>query len=139
MITASSFAGYCFANDFLYQVVLPRDCRRSDEQAQDQRCKRCDADQHQDRARGARTDQPEAGRLAVRLIAQVIENLENLLRKNSRKKPISGKKNALINNILITRSAKDWTAEWGDKRSECMRHRNTLYQKNTYIRSNHLR
>ena len=96
-------------------------------------------DQHQDHARGARTDQPEAGRLAVRLIAQVIENLENLLRKNSRKKPISGKKNALINNILITRSAKDRTAEWGDKRSECMRHRNTLYRKNTYIRSNHLR
>lgn len=70
---------------FLYQVVLPRDCRRSDEQAQDQLNKRCDANQHQDRARGARTDQPEAGGFPVRLVAQVIENLENLLRKKQQK------------------------------------------------------
>ena len=104
MMTASSFAGDCFANDFpVSGGAAPRispDCRRSAGQSLNEKGnKSTDTDQHHDRAPNACADQKRPGRLAVCFIPPRIHDLKNIL---SMKKPISGKKNTPINSIVCT-------------------------------------
>lgn len=84
MITASSFAGDCFANDFpVSGGAAPRispDCRRSAGQLLNEKGNKSpNADQHQDRAPNACADQKRPGRLAVCFIPPRIHDLKNIL------------------------------------------------------------
>ena len=107
MITASSFAGDCFANDFpVSGGAAPRispDCRRSAGQSLNEKGNKSpNADQHHDRApmrvpiRKDRVGSPFASFCWEFTISKISSG------KNSMKKPISGKKNTPINSIVCT-------------------------------------
>ena len=91
MITASSFAGDCFANDFpVSGGAAPRispDCRRSAGQSLNEKGNKSpNADQHHDRAPNACADQKRPGRLAVCFILLGVHDLEDILREEQHEK-----------------------------------------------------
>ena len=91
VITASSFAGYCFANDFPVSggaaPRIPFDCRRSAGQSLNEKGnKSTDTDQHHDRAPNARADQKRPDRLAVCFILPGVHDLKDVLREEQHEK-----------------------------------------------------
>ena len=91
VMTASSFAGDCFANDFpVSGGAAPRispDCRRSAGQSLNEKGnKSTDTDQHHDRAADACADQKRPGRLAVCFILLGVYDLKDILREEQHEK-----------------------------------------------------
>ena len=107
MMTASSFAGDCFANDFpVSGGAAPRispDCRRSAGQSLNEKGnKSTDTDQHHDRAANARADQKRPGRLTVCFILPGVHDLKDILREEQHEKTNQWEKNTPINSIVCT-------------------------------------